>query len=121
MRFMIMVPASKESEAGVLPDEASLLAMGKFNEEMVKAGVMRAGEGLHASARGAKVAFLGGGKTQVVDGPFTESKEIIGGYAIVQADTRERAMEIAQEFVDLHLEHWPGFEFECEIRPQEAM
>ena len=91
MRFMIMVPASKESEAGVLPDGKLLAEMGKFNEEMVKAGVMLAGEGLHASSKGARVTFSGG-KTTVVDGPFTESKELIAGYWLIQVKSKEEAV-----------------------------
>ena len=74
MRFMILVPASQESEAGVLPDEKMLTEMNKFNEEMVKAGVMLAGEGLHPTSRGARIKYENG-KTTVIDGPFTESKE----------------------------------------------
>jgi hypothetical protein len=91
MRFMVMVPASKESEAGVLPDGEILAAMGKFNEEMVKAGVMLAGEGLHPSSRGARLRFLDG-KVAVTDGPFTESKELIAGYWLIQVKSKEEAI-----------------------------
>jgi hypothetical protein len=91
MRFMIMVPASKESEAGVLPDTKLLTEMGKFNEEMVKAGVMLAGEGLHASSKGARIRFSGG-KTSVIDGPFTESKELIAGFWLIQVSSKEEAV-----------------------------
>ena len=91
MRFMVMVPASKESEAGVLPDEKILTEMGKFNEEMVKAGVMLAGEGLQASSKGARIAFSGG-KTTVIDGPFTESKELIAGFWLIQVKSKEEAI-----------------------------
>src|SRR5262245_32194895 len=91
MRFMVMVPASKESEAGILPDTKLLAEMGKFNEEMVKAGVMLAGEGLQASSKGARVRFSGG-KTTVVDGPFTESKELIAGFWLIQAKSKEEAV-----------------------------
>ncbi len=91
MRFMVLVPASKESEAGVLPDEKLLTDMGKFNEELVKAGVMLAGEGLQASSKGARIKFSGG-KTAVIDGPFTESKELIAGYWLIQAKSKEEAI-----------------------------
>jgi hypothetical protein len=91
MRFMVLVPASKESEAGVLPDTKLLAEMGKFNEEMVKAGVLLAGEGLHASAKGARIHFSGG-KSAVIDGPFTESKELIAGYWIIQTKSKEEAI-----------------------------
>ena len=91
MRFMVMVPASKDSEAGVLPSTEDFAAMGKFNEELVKAGVMLAGEGLHASSKGARIKFSGG-KTAVVDGPFTESKELIAGFWLIQAKSKEEAV-----------------------------
>ena len=91
MRFMVLVPANADSEAGKLPDEKILAAMGKFNEEMVKAGVMLAGEGLHASSKGAKVRFSGG-KTTVVDGPFSESKELVAGYWLIQVKSKEEAI-----------------------------
>src|SRR3954471_2485647 len=92
MRFMVIVPASKESEAGVLPDEKILTEMGKFNEEMVKAGVMLAAEGLQASSKGARLAFSGG-KTTVIDGPFTESKELIAGFWIIQVKSKQEAID----------------------------
>jgi hypothetical protein len=91
MRFMVTVPASKESEAGVLPDPKLLAEMGKFNEEMVKAGVMLAGEGLQATSKGARLKFSGG-TTQVIDGPFTESKELIAGFWIIQVKSKEEAI-----------------------------
>jgi hypothetical protein len=88
---MIMVPASKESEAGILPDEKIFAAMGKFNEEMVKAGVMLAGEGLHPTSKGARLKFSDG-KVTVTDGPFTESKELIAGYWLIQVKSKEEAI-----------------------------
>jgi hypothetical protein len=91
MRFMVLVPASMESEAGVLPDEKALTEMGKFNEELVKAGVMLAGEGLHASSKGARIRFSGG-KPTVIDGPFTESKELIAGFWLIQAKSKDEAI-----------------------------
>ena len=95
-------------------------AMGKFVEESFKNGSLVDTAGLQPSSEGSRIR-VSRGKAKVMDGPFTESKEIIGGYAIVQADTKKRAMEVAKQFVDLHTEHWPDFEFECEIRPMEAM
>src|SRR5438105_15513852 len=92
MRFMVIVKADKNSEAGVLPDEKILGDMGKFNEELVKAGVMLAGEGLHPTSKGAKVRFNGGART-VIDGPFTEAKEIVAGYWVWECASREEALE----------------------------
>ncbi len=92
MRFMVLVKANKDSEAGVLPDAKILTAMGKFNEELVKAGVMLAGEGLHASSKGARVKFSGGKKT-VIDGPFAETKELVAGFWLWQVKSREEAIE----------------------------
>jgi hypothetical protein len=91
MRVMVIVPASKESEAGVLPDAKILTEMGKFNEELVKAGVMLAGEGLHASSKGKRVTFSGGTPT-VVDGPFTESKELVAGFWLWQVKSMDEAV-----------------------------
>src|SRR5262245_46516311 len=92
MRFMVLVKASKESEAGVLPDTKILTEMGKFNEELVKAGVMLAGEGLHPSSKGVRVKFSGGKRT-VIDGPFAETKELIAGFWLWQVKSREEAIE----------------------------
>ena len=92
MRFMVIVKASEESEAGVLPDEKILSAMGKYNEELVKAGVMLAGEGLHPSSKGVRVKFSGGKRT-VTDGPFSETKELIAGFWLWQVKSKEEAVE----------------------------
>jgi hypothetical protein len=92
MRFMILVKGNKESEAGVLPDEKTLTEMGKFNEELVKAGVMLAGEGLHPSSKGARVRFSGGKRT-VIDGPFAEAKELVAGFWLWQVKSKEEAIE----------------------------
>jgi hypothetical protein len=92
MRFMAIVKANKDSEAGVLPSKEMLAAMGKFNEEMVKAGVLLAGEGLQPSSKGARVKFSGPTRT-VIDGPFTESKELIGGFWLLQVKSKEEAIE----------------------------
>src|SRR5947207_10777364 len=92
MRFMILVKASRESEAGVMPSQQLLTEMGKFNEELVKAGVMLAGEGLHPSSKGVRVKFSGGKKT-VTDGPFAETKELIAGFWLWQCKSKEEAIE----------------------------
>ena len=92
MRFMVIVKANKESEAGVLPSREILAAMGKFNEELVKAGVMLAGEGLQASSKGARVRFEGKKRT-VIDGPFAETKELIAGFWLWQVKSKEEAIE----------------------------
>ena len=92
MRFMLIVKATKDSEAGVLPDETILTEMGKFNEELVKAGVLLAGEGLQASSKGARVRFSGTKRT-VIDGPFAEAKELVAGFWLIQVRSKEEAIE----------------------------
>jgi len=92
MRFMVIVKANKESEAGILPTTEILTPMGKYNEELVKAGVMLAGEGLHASSKGARVKFSGDRRT-VIDGPFAESKELIAGFWIWKVNSKAEAIE----------------------------
>jgi len=92
MRFMVIVKASKESEAGILPDQKLLTEMGKYNEELVKAGVMLAGEGLQASSKGARVKFSGA-KRIVTDGPFPETKELIAGFWIFKVKSKEEAID----------------------------
>ncbi len=92
MRFMVIVKANKDSEAGILPSTEILTAMGKFNEELVKAGVMLAGEGLHPSSKGVRVRFSGG-KHTVIDGPFAETKELIAGFWLWQVKSKHEAIE----------------------------
>lgn len=92
MRFMLIVKATKESEAGIMPSQQLLTDMGKFNEELVNAGVMLAGEGLHPSSKGVRVQFSGSKRT-VVDGPFAETKELIAGFWLIQVKSREEAIE----------------------------
>jgi hypothetical protein len=92
MRFMILIKADKNTEAGVLPDEKLLTEMGKFNEELVNAGVMLAGEGLHPSAKGARVRFSGAKRT-VIDGPFAETKELVCGYWMWQVKSKQEAID----------------------------
>jgi hypothetical protein len=112
MRVMVMVKASKNSEKGVMPSEKLLADMGKYNEELVKAGVMLAGEGLHPSSKGKRVVFSGGKKT-VVDGPFAETKELVAGFWLWQVKTIEEAVEWVRRCPD----PMPGEESEIEIRP----
>jgi len=111
MRFMILVKADKNSEAGVLPSEKLLTEMGKFNEELVKAGVMLAGEGLQPSSKGARVKFSGDKRT-VTDGPFTEAKELIAGFWLWQVKSKEEAIEWVKRCPN----PMPGTESEIEIR-----
>ncbi len=92
MRFMVLVKANEETEAGVIPSEELLAAMGKYNEEMVKAGVLLAGEGLQPSSKGARVKFSGKERT-VVDGPFAEAKELVAGFWLIQVKSKEEAIE----------------------------
>jgi len=95
MRFMIIVKADKNSEAGVMPPKELFTAMGKFNEEMVNAGVMLAGEGLHPSSKGARIKFTGG-QPVVTDGPFAETKELVAGFWLIEAKSREEALNWAK-------------------------
>src|SRR5436305_3503093 len=111
MRFMVIVKASKESEAGVLPSEELLTAMGKFNEELVKAGVMLAGEGLQPSSKGVRVRFSGEKRT-VIAGPFAETKELIAGFWLWHVKSKEEAIE----WVKRSPNPFPGTESEIEIR-----
>lgn len=113
MRFMLIVKGDHRSEAGVLPTEKELADMGRFNEEMVKSGVMLAGEGLQASSKGARIKFKGG-KPTVVDGPFTEAKELVAGFWLIQARSKEEAVEWARRapFVDGEIEVRQVFELE---------
>ncbi|RPH71818.1 MAG: YciI family protein [Myxococcaceae bacterium] len=112
MRVMVIVKATKNSEAGALPSEKLLADMGKFNEELVKAGIMLAGEGLHPSSKGKRVRFSGGKKT-VIDGPFTETKELVAGFWLWQVKSIDEALAWARRCPD----PMPGEESELEIRP----
>ena len=93
MRFMVLVKADDKSEAGVMPDEKLIVDMGKFNEQLVKAGVMLAGEGLHPSSKGARIKIGADGKRTVIDGPFAETKELIAGFWMIRAKSKEEALE----------------------------
>jgi hypothetical protein len=128
MRFMVIVKGNEQIESGAMPTEAELAEMGRFNEELVKAGVMLAGEGLHPSSRGARVRFDGSSRT-VIDGPFAEAKELIAGFWILQTKTREECLEWVQripfregevEVRQVFESEDFGEEFTPELREQEA-
>ncbi|HLJ18273.1 MAG TPA: YciI family protein [Bryobacteraceae bacterium] len=112
MRFMMIVKASKDCEAGKMPSEELLAAMGKYNEELIKAGALLDLSGLHPSSKGARIKFSGGKRT-VIDGPFAETKELIAGYWIIQVNSKEEAIEWAKRVPAPHGEHEEG---EIEIR-----
>ncbi len=112
MKVMVIVKATKNSEAGAMPSEQLLAEMGKYNEELVKAGIMLAGDGLHPSRNGKRIRFSAGKRT-VVDGPFTETKELIAGYWIWQVRSMDEAVEWARRCPD----PMPGEDAELEIRP----
>src|SRR5450432_15815 len=111
MRFMVMVKATKDSEAGVMPDEKLLADMGKFNEEMVKAGVMLSGEGLQPSSKGARVRFSGNTRA-VIDGPFAETKELVAGFWMIQVKSKQEAIDWMKRCPN----PFPGGDSEIEIR-----
>jgi len=111
MRFMVIVKATKDSEAGVMPSQQLLADMGKFNEELVKAGVMEAGEGLHPSSKGARIRFSGD-KRIVIDGPFAETKELAAGFWLWKCKSLQEAIDWVKKCPHPH----PGVEAEIEIR-----
>ena len=110
MKFMIIMKANKNTEAGVMPSEKVLTEMGKYNEELVKAGVLLAGEGLHPSAKGSRVRFSGSKRT-VIDGPFPETKELVAGFWLIQVSSKEEAIEWVKR-----IPNPDGDEFEIEVR-----
>jgi hypothetical protein len=111
MKFMVIVKASAASEAGIMPSEKLFTDMGNFNEELVKAGVMLAGEGLHPSSKGARIRFNGNQRT-VIDGPFTETKELVAGFWLIEVGSKEEAIEWFKRCPNPH----EGVESEIEIR-----
>jgi len=129
MRFMVLVKASEESEAGVMPSSGELGEMGKYNEELAKAGVMLAGEGLHPTSKGKRVRFSGKDRT-VIDGPFAETKELLAGFWLIQAKSMDEALEWVKrapfdggteiEVRQVFEEDDFGEEFTPELREQEA-
>jgi hypothetical protein len=114
MRFITMVKSSENSPLGP-PPKALMEAIGKLGEEAAKAGVMVEMGGLLPTAMGARLR-ISGGKLTVTDGPFSEAKEVIGGYAVYSVKTKEKAVEWARRFMNLHKQHWPGWEGETELR-----
>jgi hypothetical protein len=117
MRYMMFIKHTEDYRNADVP--ASLYEeMGKFIEETTKSGNFVGGAGLQPTSAGSRVR-LSKGKITIMDGPFTESKEIVGGYSIIDAKTREEALDLARRFMELHLKHWPTFEGECEMRPFE--
>ena len=117
MRFMMLVIPNGYEKAppGTLPDARLVEAMTKYNESLTKAGVLLALDGLHPPSMGARVTFAGE-KPKVTDGPFAEAKEVIGGYAVYEVKSKAEAIEWATRFMNLHKQHWPGWEGETELR-----
>jgi hypothetical protein len=118
MRYMMFIKHTEDYANAKVP-AALYEAMGKFIDEASKSGHFVGGAGLLPTAKGNKIK-LRGGKITVIDGPFTESKEIVGGYALVDAASKDEALDFARRFMEIHRTHWPTFEGECEIRPLEA-
>lgn len=112
MRFMVMVKANETSESGALPDPKLVAEMGKFNDELAKAGVLLAGEGLQASSKGARVRFSADNKRSVIDGPFSEAKELVAGFWLLQVKSKEEAIE----WIKRSPHPFPGSATEVEIR-----
>jgi hypothetical protein len=119
MKYLMLIKHSESHRSQPVP--AGLMeAMGKFVEEGFRSGVLKDTAGLKSSADGLRVR-QSGGKLSVHDGPFTEAKEVVGGYALVEVKSHEEAREVARQFMEIHLTHWPEFEGECEVRPLEDM
>jgi len=118
MRYMMLIKHTEDYRGKTIPP-ALMEAMGKFVGDNMKKGRIVDTNGLKSSHKGKKVK-LEGGKLRVIDGPFTESKEIVGGYAIMELESDAEALEVATDFMELHRVHWPEFEGECELRPVET-
>jgi len=119
MKYLMLIKHNESYRSEPIP-QGLMDAMGLFVEEGLKSGVLKDTAGLKASSEGFRVR-LGRGKLHLTDGPFTESKEVVGGYALVEVQSREEALDLARRFMDLHRVHWPAFEGECEVRPLEDM
>lgn len=117
MKYLMLIKHSENYRSQPLP-EALLSAMGEFVAGAFKSGVLKDTAGLKATEEGFRVRSSGG-KLKVTDGPFTEAKEIVGGYALVEVKSKEEARHVARQFMELHRVHWPAFEAECEVRPLE--
>ena len=118
MKYLMLIKHSERYRSQPIP-QGLLDAMGKFVEEKLSSGAIKETAGLKSSADGFLVR-LSGGKVRVTDGPFSESKEVIGGYAMGEFKSKEEAVDLARQFMELHRVHWPGFEAECEVRPLEG-
>ena len=119
MKYLMMIKHSENVRNEEIPP-ALMDAMGKFVEESFKSGVLKDTAGLKPTSEAFRIR-LSGGKVKVTDGPFTEAKEVVGGYALVDVKNKQEALKIAQEFIELHRKHWPGFECESEVRPLQEM
>lgn len=119
MKFLMFIKHSESYRSQPVP-QALMDAMGPFVEEGFRSGVLKDTAGLAPTAEAFRVR-LSGGALHVTDGPFTEAKEVVGGYALVETESKEAALDLARRFMDLHRVHWPTFEGECEVRPVEAM
>lgn len=119
MRYMMFIKHTEDYRMEEVP-QSLFAAMGEFVEESFKNGLLIDTAGLQPTAKGKRVR-LAGGKITVIDGPFAESKEVVGGYALVEAKSNDEALALATRFMDLHRVHWPAFQGECEVRPLEAM
>ena len=119
MKYLMLIKHSERYRVESVP-QGLMDAMGKFVEQGFKSGVLKDTAGLKGTAEGHRVR-LSGGKLKVSDGPFTEAKEVVGGYAFVETKSKEEALEVARDFMELHRKHWPEFEGECEVRPLEDM
>ena len=119
MKYLMLIKHSESYRSQPIP-QGLLDAMGEFVADSFKSGVLKDTAGLKSTSEGFRVRSSGG-KLKVTDGPFTETKEIVGGYALVEVKSKEEALDIARQFMELHRVHWPAFEGECEVRPLEDM
>jgi hypothetical protein len=119
MKYLMLIKHSESYRSQSTP-QGLMDAMGAFVAEGFKSGVLKDTAGLKETAEGLRVRSSGG-KLQVTDGPFTEAKEVVGGYALVDVKSKEEALDVARQFMELHRVHWPAFEGECEVRPLEDM
>jgi len=119
MKYLMLIKHPEHYRSEEIP-QALMDAMGEFVTKSLSSGVLKETAGLKPTADGQRVR-LNKGKLHVTDGPFTEAKEVIGGFAIIEAASREQALDVARQFMDLHRVHWPAFEGECEVRPYEDM
>ena len=119
MKFLMLIKHAESYRAEAIP-QALMDAMGDFVSKGLRSGVLKDTAGLKSTAEGFRVRSSGN-QLKVTDGPFTESKEIVGGYALVEVASKEEALQVARQFMELHRVHWPAFEGECEVRPLEDM